>query len=210
MDLLLDQMEMGKLDFCSITGLGLMEGVPHLRSSSSRPHIQGSHNNHPGEVRNESMPFHKSTKKVPQDSREIVAEESFFEMIFPSPPHFCLAFSLQGFTFMAGWMSLLADEILPPGKRSPLPSPTGSKPPKMSFGLLGTSFVWLWSPLPTPPLPPPLALPCCPPPPPLPPPCCPLLPRCPRDGTTAATRRTWNMSDDGNMPYHSFHCHLET
>ena len=63
MNLLLDQMEMGKLDFCSITGLGQMEGVPHLRSSSSRPHIQGSHNNHPGEVRNEFMPFGKSTKK---------------------------------------------------------------------------------------------------------------------------------------------------
>ena len=37
-----------------LTGLGLMEVVPrHRSSSSSRPHIQGSHNNHPGDKRNE-------------------------------------------------------------------------------------------------------------------------------------------------------------
>ena len=55
-------MEMVMLDFCSLTGLGRMEGVPHLRSSSSRPHIQGSRNNHPGDKRNEFVPRGKELK----------------------------------------------------------------------------------------------------------------------------------------------------
>ena len=29
------------------TGLGQLEGAPHPRNSSSRPHSQGSHNSHP-------------------------------------------------------------------------------------------------------------------------------------------------------------------